>query len=159
MDWLEVLGLIDIIGNRKWVVTESGKRALKEWILVTPEMLDSFEDAEVSYKISEAPTEISNMIQELYDNNLLQKERCTYNLWSPSPNKIENLRKILEYSCEKVTRIELFKYIGDEFNLKVSSIESMMPFLKASGLLEEVGRNIYILPVRLPRNGVKQEWI
>ena len=81
MDWLEVLGLIDIIGNRKWVVTESGKRALKEWILVTPEMLDSFEDAEVSYKISEAPTEISNMIQELYDNNLLQKERCTYNLW------------------------------------------------------------------------------
>lgn len=152
MDWLEVLGLIDIIGNRKWVVTESGKRALKEWILVTPEMLDSFEDAEVSYKISEAPTEISNMIQELYDNNLLQKERCTYNLWSPSPNKIENLRKILEYSCEKVTRIELFKYIGDEFNLKVSSIESMMPFLKASGLLEEVGRNIYIT------SSVAKEW-
>ena len=75
MDWLEVLGLIDIIGNRKWVVTESGKRALKEWILVTPEMLDSFEDAEVSYKISEAPTEISNMIQEflviLYLNQLI----------------------------------------------------------------------------------------
>lgn len=69
-----------------------------------------------------------------------------------SPNKIENLRKILEYSCEKVTRIELFKYIGDEFNLKVSSIESMMPFLKASGLLEEVGRNIYIT------SSVAKEW-
>lgn len=136
MDWLEVLGLIDIIGNRKWVVTESGKRALKEWILVTPEMLDSFEDAEVSYKISEAPTEISNMIQELYDNNLLQKERCTYNLWSPSPNKIENLRKILEYSCEKVTRIELFKYIGDEFNLKVRHLALEMKENSVSCLVD-----------------------
>lgn len=152
MDWLEVLGLIDIIGNRKWIVTESGKRALKEWALVTPEMLESFEETEVKYKITEAPVEISNMLQELSDNNTLHKERCTYNLWAPSPNKIENLRKILKYSCEKVSRAELFGYIGEEFNLKVSSVESMMPFLKASGLLEEVGRNIYVT------SSVAKEW-
>lgn len=144
MDWLEVLGLIDIIGNRKWIVTEIGKRALKEWILFTPEILDSFEKTEVVHEITEAPVEISNMLQELRENSLLQKERCTYNLWAPSPNKIENLRKILKYSCEKIGRAELFKYICDEFKLRVSSVESMMPFLKAAGLLEEVGRNIYV---------------
>lgn len=144
MDWLEVLGLIDIIGNRKWIVTENGKKALQEWILFTPELLDTFEEEKVTYEISKAPIEIENMLQELCDNKLLHKERCTYNLWSPSPNKIENLRKILKYSCEKVERTELFKYIGDEFNLKISSVESMMPFLKAAGLLEEVGRNIYV---------------
>ncbi len=128
MDWLEVLGLIDIVGNRKWAVTETGKKALQEWILFTPEMLDSFEKVEVSYEISEAPVEISNMLQELYGNKKLQKERCTYNLWAPSPNKIENLRKILKYACVKVERADLFRYIGNEFNLKVSSVESMMPF-------------------------------
>ena len=52
MDWLEVLGLIDSIGNRKWAVTESGKRALKEWILVTSEMLEAFEEAEIKYVIT-----------------------------------------------------------------------------------------------------------
>lgn len=152
MDWLEVLGLINIIGNRKWIVTESGKKALQEWTLFTPEMLDSFENVEVAYEISEAPIEISNMLQELHDNKVLHKERCTYNLWAPSPNKIENLRKILKYSCEKVGRAELFKYIGNEFNLKKSSVESMMPFLKASGLLEEVGRNVYVT------SSVAKEW-
>lgn len=152
MDWLEVLGLIDSIGNRKWAVTESGKRALKEWILVTPEMLEAFEEAEIKYVITDAPVEIFNMLQKLSDNSTLQKKRCTYNLWAPSPNRIENLRKILKYSCEKVTRQELFGYIGKEFNLKVSSVESMMPFLKASGLLEEVGRNIYMASL------VAKEW-
>lgn len=101
---------------------------MQEWILFTPEMLDSFEKVEVSYEISEAPVEISNMLQELYGNKKLQKERCTYNLWAPSPNKIENLRKILKYTCVKVERADLFRYIGNEFNLKVSSVESMMPF-------------------------------
>ena len=152
MDWLEALGLIEMIGNRKWILTENGRKALKEWTLVTPEMLASFEKTEVTYEISEAPIEISNMIHELYDNDLLHKERSTYNLWAPSPDKIENLRRILKYSCERVTRVELFKYIGDEFNLKVSSVESMLPFLKASGLLEEVGRNVYVTST------VAKEW-
>ena len=114
MDWLEVLGLIDIIGNRKWIVTEIGKRALKEWILFTPEILDSFEKTEVVHEITEAPVEISNMLQELRENSLLQKERCTYNLWAPSPNKIENLRKILKYSCEKIGRRSEERRVGKE---------------------------------------------
>jgi len=144
MDWLEVLELIEPIGNNKWSILEKGKRALSEWLMVTPELLESFEQEEKEYILPEVPTGIANLIQELSDNPSLHIERSTYNLWAPSPNKIENLRKILNYSCEKVTRSEFFKYIGDEFNLKSSSIESMMPFLKAAGLLEEVGRNIYM---------------
>ena len=104
---IDNIRLIEMIGNRKWILTENGRKALKEWTLVTPEMLASFEKTEVAYEISEAPIEISNMIHELYDNDLLHKERSTYNLWAPSPDKIENLRRILKYSCERVTRVEL----------------------------------------------------
>lgn len=152
MDWLEVLGLIEGVGNRKWILTETGEQALKGWILVTPDVLESFEAVEAEYTITNPPTEISNMIQELSDNDQLHKDRCTYNLWSPSPNKIDNLRKILKYSCDKVSRSDLFNYIGNEFSLRASSVESMMPFLKASGLLEETGRNIYVA------SSVAKEW-
>lgn len=120
MDWLEVLGLIEMIGNRKWSLTESGVQALKDWTLVTPGMLESFDTVETEYTITDPPTEISNMIAELADNNQLHKDRCTYNLWAPSPNKIDNLRKILKYSCDKVSKSDLFNYIGDEFNLRTS---------------------------------------
>ena len=75
---------------------------------------------------------------------MLWPQRNTYNIWSPSPNRIENLRMIVQYASERVSRSELFEFIESEFNLKVSSVESMMPFLKADGLIEEVGRNIYI---------------
>jgi hypothetical protein len=44
----------------------------------------------------------------------------------------------------KTEQADLFKFIEDEFGLKTSSVESMMPFLRADGLLEEVGRNIYV---------------
>lgn len=36
MDWLEVLGLIDIVGNRKWVVTETGKKLCKNGYYLRP---------------------------------------------------------------------------------------------------------------------------
>lgn len=70
-------------------------------------------------------------------------KRNTYNIWAPSPNRIENLRVIVQSASEKITRVELFRFICDEFNLKESSAESMLPFLKAAGLIEEVGRSIY----------------
>lgn len=152
MNWLEVLGLIEMIGNRKWILTKVGKQALKEWTLFTPDILKSFDNAEKEYTITDSPIEISNMITELTNNNQLHKNRCTYNLWAPSPNKIDNIRKIINYSCEKVDRTNLYNYICTKFNLKTSSAESMMPFLKASGLLEETGRNIYVA------SSVAKEW-
>lgn len=144
MDWLEILDLIQSIGNRKWEATSAGKDALKDWHLIRPEALESFDYSETStIEIAAPPAEIAMLLQNLADSPELHKKRCTYNMWVPSPNRIENLRIILQYASERIARNDLFHFIGEKFKLKVSSVESMLPFLKASGLLEEVGRNVY----------------
>lgn len=144
MDWLEVLGLIQGIGNRKWEVTVAGREVLKEWQLVSPEILDAFTSDTVNLEIAEPPAEIEILLQRLIDSPELHKKRSTYNIWAPSPNRIENLRVIVQFASERVDKSELFKFIAEEFNLKTSSVDSMLPFLKASGLMEEVGRNVYL---------------
>ena len=143
MDWLEVLELIQGIGNRKWRITDSGKASLKNWILFSPEFIESSMSNDEDVLIEEAPYEIAMLLQQLVDSPDKHKKRITYNLWAPSPNRIENLRKIINYASDKVSKKDLFKFIEDEFNLKFSSAESMMPFLKAAGYIEEVGRGIY----------------
>ncbi len=144
MDWLESLGLIDPIGNRKWEITEAGQKALKEWCIVNPGVLEDADSDMDEVEIVEPPLEIAVLLQKLRENPGLHKKRCTYNIWVPSPNRIENLRIIIQFALNRVPRKELFEFIENEFELKLSSVESMLPFLKASGLLEEVGRNIYI---------------
>lgn len=144
MDWLEVLELIQGIGNRKWEVTVSGKEFLKGCTLVTPDMLKEMEANSNDVKISEPPVEIEMLLQKLEENPQMHKKRSTYNIWVPSPNRIENLRIIIQAASERIERNELFHFIQKEFNLKTSSAESMLPFLKASGLMEEVGRNVYL---------------
>ncbi len=142
MDWLEILGLIECIGNRKWKLTSDGLSFLENVIIVTPDAIELYNDDDIV--ISDAPYEIQELLQVLVENPELHKKRNTYNIWAPSPNRIENLRTIVQFSYEKVSRADLFKFIEDEFALKTSSVESMIPFMKADGLLEEVGRNIYI---------------
>lgn len=144
MDWLEVLGLIEGVGNRKWGLTESGKKAFEEWELVTSDVINSESSKIEEIVIVPPPVEIEELLLNLKTNSALHQKRNTYNIWVPSPNRIENLRTIIQFSIERVSRADLFKFIEDEFNLKTSSVESMMPFLKADGLLEEVGRNIYV---------------
>lgn len=143
MDWLEVLGLINAIGNHKWEITEEGKQALKSWCIVNPEVLE-YEDSDMDeLEITEPPVEIAVLLQKLEESPEMHKKRCTYNIWVPSPNRIENLRIIIQFALNRVSRKELFEFIENEFDLKLSSVESMLPFMKASGLLEEVSRNIY----------------
>lgn len=144
MDWLEVLDLIQSVGNRKWGVTSAGKEALKNWCLVRPEALETLDSETNTIEITPPSAEIAMLLQNLAVSPELHKKRCTYNIWVPSPNRIENLRIILQYASERIARNDLFHFICEEFNLKASSVESMLPFLKASGLLEEVGRNIYV---------------
>lgn len=143
-DWLEVLGLIEAVGNRKWAVSSEGEKALDTWIIVTPDVIDIVDEGENEVKILPPPTEIADLLTPLVEDPSLHKKRNTYNMWMPSPNRIENLRLIVQYATEKVTRRELFAFIENEFHLKTSSVESMMPFLRADGLLEEVGKNVYI---------------
>lgn len=144
MDWLEVLGLIQAIGNRKWEVTDSGREALKDWCLVKPEALELMDADPNDIEIDDPPEEIAILLQHLVDLPEMHKKRCTYNIWVPSPNRIENLRMIIQVASDQIAKTDLFEFIENEFNLRLSSVESMLPFLKASGLLKEVGRNIYV---------------
>lgn len=142
MDWLEILGYIQEIGNRKWAITEIGSESLRHWILVSPEAIRSGHKIESS-EISTPPEEISSLLQRLVDNPDNHKKRCTYNIWAPSPNRIDNLKTIIQYASVRVARSDFFHFIEEQFTLRASSVESMLPFLKAAGLLEEVGRNTY----------------
>ena len=144
MDWLEVLELIECVGNRKWGLTTEGKSAISEWSIISADVVDMTLTEDEDINILPPPMEIAELLSVLEDNPALHKKRNTYNIWSPSPNRIENLRMIVQYASERVSRSELFEFIESEFNLKVSSVESMMPFLKADGLIEEVGRNVYV---------------
>lgn len=144
MDWLDVLDLIQEIGNRKWALTDEGKAALSDWIIVTPEVVESLSSEPNNITVSAPPEEIGILLQRLAESPEMHRKRNTYNIWVPSPNRIENLRVITQFAFEKVSKKDLFKFIEDEFNLKTSSVDSMLPFLKASGLIEEVGRSIYI---------------
>lgn len=144
MDWLEVLGLIQMIGNRKWEITAEGRNALKEWILVSPEAIDKIDSNIVDFEIAEPPSEIAMLLQRLNDSPELHKKRSTYNIWAPSPNCIENLHIITQFASERIDRNDLFDLVKKQFDLKNSSVESMMPFLRVSGLIEEVGRNVYL---------------
>lgn len=144
MDWLEVLGLIEGAGSRKWAVTDEGKRALEEWDIITPDVVDMETSNSSEINITPPPAEILELLSKLNSDPSLHDKRNTYNIWVPSPNRIENLRTIIQFACERVTRSEFFHFIEEEFNLKTSSVESMMPFLRADGLIEEVGRNIYV---------------
>lgn len=144
MDWLEVLGLIQGIGNRKWEITESGREALSKWCIVRPKAIGAQISDLNSIEIAEPPAEIAILLQRLQESPELHKRRSTYNIWAPSPNRINNLRVIIQYASDRITKSELFGYVEKEFNLKTSTVESMLPFLKAAGFIEEVGRNIYL---------------
>lgn len=144
MDWLEVLGLIQAIGNHKWEVTDSGREALKDWYLIKPEAVKLMDTNPSDIEIDDPPEEIAILLQRLVDSPEMHKKRCTYNIWVPSPNRIEKLRRIIQFASSRIERADLFGFIQKEFTLRISSVESMLPFLKASGLLEEVGRNIYV---------------
>ena len=144
LDWLEVLGLVHSVGNRKWSLTESGLKMLSSWLLVTPEVVEIASSEQEETNIVPPPAVIDDLLRRLFEEPSLHNKRNTYNIWVPSPNRIENLRTITQFSSEKVSRSDLFSFIEEGFNIKASSVESMMPFLKADGLLEEVGRNVYV---------------
>ncbi len=143
MDWLEVLGLIQAIGDRKWEVTAAGREALKDWCLVSPDILQMMDAGTGDMEINDPPEEIAILLQRLNASPELHKKRCTYNIWAPSPNRIENIRMIVQVASNRLEKKDLFEFVENEFHLKMGSVKSMLPFLKAAGLLEEVGRNIY----------------
>lgn len=80
MDWLEVLGLIDGIGSRKWKISEEGKNALSAWSLIPPDVLEPIEIESDEFEITDPPEEIAILLQRLRDFPELHKKRNTYNI-------------------------------------------------------------------------------
>lgn len=145
LDWQEKIGLISPIANRQWEITSLGSELLEGRTLVSPEALELKADTVVDIK--PAPPEIETLLGELRDSVREHTSRSTYNIWVPSPptrpNKVENLRVIVNAALTRISRAELFDFICNAFDLKRSSVESMLPFMRASGIIVEVGRGIY----------------
>ena len=120
MDWLEVLELIQDVGNRKWAITKAGEEVLSGWLLISPESLGDTDGKKGKVAVSGPPPEIAILLQRLSDTPELHKKRCTYNIWAPSPNRIENLRLIIQFASERVKRGDFFQFIESQFNLKES---------------------------------------
>lgn len=145
MDWQEVLGLIEPVGSRRWQITTRGRSLLEGRLIVTPEAFD--EEQEPVVEITEPPAEIAALLAEFSTSARTHESRSTYNIWVPSPpsspNKVANLRTIINAALEKIGREELFAFICQTFSLRRSSVESMLPFMRASGILVEVGRGVF----------------
>lgn len=63
-----------------------GKKVLKVWCIVNPEVLE-YEDSDMDEtEITEPPMEIAVLLQKLEECPELHKKRCTYNICVPSPN-------------------------------------------------------------------------
>lgn len=145
LDWLDALGAIEATAGRRWMITSIGQEMLMACHLVTPEALEI--EASPVETIEPAPIQIKNLLAELSDGTRLQSSRSTYNIWVPSPathsNKVENLRVIVNALIDPLSRSELLGFIANTFSLRRSSVDSMLPFLRASGLIVEVGLGIY----------------
>lgn len=145
MDWQEVLGLIEPIGNRRWRMTSAGRALLDGRMIVTPEAFN--DEHEQVAEIPEPPAEVAAILDEFSTSDRTHASRSTYNIWVPSPpsypNKVENLRIIANAAFERIEREELFSFICQTFTIKRTSVESMLPFMRASGILVEVGRGIF----------------
>ncbi|MFG1820723.1 restriction endonuclease [Kribbella sp. NPDC049174] len=144
-DWQEVLGLIEPAGNRRWQIAPAGRSLLAGRMIVTPEAFDGEDERAVN--IPNPPAEIAALLDELSTSTRPHEARSTYNIWVPSPpsnpNKVENLRTIINAASERIERAELFSFVVQTFGLKPSSVESMLPFMRASGILIEVGRGVF----------------
>ena len=111
MDWLEVLELIQDVGNRKWAITKAGEEVLSGWLLISPESLGDTHGKTGKVAVYDPPPEIDILLQRLSATPELHKKRCTYNIWAPSQNRIENLRLIIQFASERVKRGDFFQLI------------------------------------------------
>jgi len=145
MDWQEVLGLIEAVGNRRWQVTPRGRDLLDGRLVVTPESF--LDEKEQIPNLPAVPADIAALLEELAASDRGHEARSTYNIWVPSPvsapNKVDNLRTIINAALERIEREELFSFICSTFDLKRSSVDSMLPFMRAAGILSEIGRGVF----------------
>jgi hypothetical protein len=146
MTWLEVLGLTEWLADRKQTATQEGRELFTTWETVSSEAL-TFNTEQFVANIPDAPTEIAALLDRLSTNAGEQEARKTYNIWVPSPasdpNKVENLKVCISAAADPIQKEEFLQFIGNRFELKRSSVDSMLPFMRAAGLLHEVRRGVF----------------
>ncbi|MET7511715.1 restriction endonuclease [Streptomyces albidoflavus] len=146
MTWLEVLGLTEWLGERKQAATAEGRSLFAAWEVVTPSAL-AMHDSGESVEIPETPEEVAALLAHLAATDGAQEDRKTYNIWVPSPkedpNKIENLRTCIAAAEDQMEKEALLGFIANRFSLKRSSVDTMLPFMRAAGLLLEVRRGVF----------------
>ena len=156
LTWLEVLGLIEWLGDRKLTASSDGRQIIADWPTVDPTALDYGSTADAA-ELPKAPIEIAALLERLAINEDAQRARSTYNIWVPSPStdpsKIENMRISIAAATEPIEKEELLSFIADRFDLKRSSVESMLPFMRAGGFLYEVRRGVFAA------TPVAREWL
>lgn len=145
IDWLDALRAIEPIEGRAWRITATGESILADCEIVTPEALDS--TTADTPQLAEAPPVIADLLNGLVIGARSHASRSTYNIWVPSPagrpNKVENLRTVVNAAVDRLDREELLGFIATTFALRRSSVDSMLPFLRASGLIQEVGLGVF----------------
>ncbi|WP_412516970.1 restriction endonuclease [Actinomadura madurae] len=146
MTWLEVLGLTEWLADRKQAATQEGREVFATWETVSPEAFTSNTER-FAADIPEAPAEIIVLLDRLLTNAEAQEQRKTYNIWVPSPasdpNKVENLKVCIAAAADPIRKEEFLGFIASRFELKRSSVDSMLPFMRAAGLLQEVRRGVF----------------
>lgn len=147
LTWLEVLGLVEWLGDRKLTATALGRELLNTWILVSPAAV-VLESPDEAVTLPDPPAEIATLLEGLSLDPEAQDRRNTYNIWVPSPSsdpsKIENMKTSISAASEPIEKDELLNFIADRFGLKRSSVESMLPFMRAGGFLQEVRRGVFV---------------
>ena len=145
--WLEVLGLVEWLPENKLGATPLGREVVSGWQLVSP-AATYVEEFDSDVNIPEAPAEVQALLDHLRDHPEAHLSRNTYNIWVPSPAsdpcKIENMQTCISFALDPISRDELMSLISTRFDLKRSSVDSMMPFMRAAGLIQEVRRGTYV---------------
>jgi hypothetical protein len=145
IDWLDAIGAIEATTSHRWQVTQRGKDLLSRCQLVSPMAL-SVESGD-GRELPPEPEAIAEMLDELRTGARDHRSRSNYNIWVPSPadqpNKVENLRIIVNAALSPQPREEFLVFIASTFRLRRSSVDSMLPFLRASGLVSEVSLGVF----------------
>lgn len=147
MTWLEILGLVEWSDAYHLVVTVDGQRVLDTTQLVSPDAI-KFQTQTGTVEIPAPPEAIEALLDRLRRNPLAMDERTTYNIWVPSPanepSKITNMSVVVAAALTPIDKEEFLGFIAQRFHLKRSSVDSMLPFLRAGGFVQEVRKGVYV---------------
>ncbi|MEU7993162.1 restriction endonuclease [Rothia amarae] len=146
--WLEVLGFVEWVSIHSVRATELGKKQVETWTIINPLVIEYVNEYnEMTIECPKTPYEILRKLNYLSEDPLRHKERNTYNIWAPSPtsrpNKIDNMHICISRTVDPVSKDDLLEFIATEFGLRRSSVESMMPFMRSAGLIQEVRKGVY----------------